>query len=122
MKIDPGALRAWSEVSDRVQKTKTISESDWLFLKQQFNDPKQRTMAIAPIMFVDKSFAHRTEAIAMLEQFLTENHEDGNVVAVIGLRKLGEPSWKRHASRLMQSGSEASRETARIAFERHLAP
>jgi len=54
------------------------------------------------------------EGIAMIKSFLAERNPEGNIVAVVSLKRLGDPSWKRYAEALLHGADKYVSESAAI--------
>jgi hypothetical protein len=83
----------------------TIRNEEWLALKQQATTgtPDARAIALTAIAQISPKSQYRAESIDLANRFLAENHEQGNVPAILVLKKLGDSRWEQFAEKLTKS-------------------
>ncbi len=88
----------------------TISDEDWLALKKQATSgtPDARAIALTAIAQISPSSKHRADSINLANQFLSENHEQANIPAILVLKKLGDSRWEQFAEKLTKSPNQSN--------------
>lgn len=90
-------------VGERVEKTHTATQEDLDEARKDFKQHDNlflRQCAMNLFAKMGQHSPYAKEGIAMMKSYLAEGNQDGNVVAIVGLKRMGDPSWKTYAEGL----------------------
>lgn len=113
-------------VADRVQKGDELTDRDWQDLVGRFertNDAGVHATILATMaMLENPSPERRADMAGLAKRHLGRGLPQGNLSAVLVLQRVGDPAWREHAVRGMQSRDPMTRDLYRSRFGELLPP
>jgi hypothetical protein len=112
MRVGADDLQSWTELSNRIERTQTITDADWEVVKQTIAKPNMSTLGISTLMFVQPNFRHKEEALRLVRRYEATEQNPSRIVVLIAYRKLGDPVWRSRLDEALASADPGTREAA----------
>jgi len=101
-----GEYRHLDERNMRVYRTQKATDEDLREARSDFAQKENLAMRLSAIgMFaaLGPHSLHTKEAIALAKSYLAEKNKDGNIVAIVTLKRMGDSSWKSYAENVLHN-------------------